>query len=240
MKHILVVDDDPNMRSLIIDFLSQHAFKVTGISGSSQLGRILSTEIVDAMVVDLNLGHEDGLEIVRKFSGISDAPIIIISGDRLDEADKVVGLELGAVDYITKPFGLREFLARVRASVRDKPTARIERHLRAYIFDGWRLSMDRRTLMKAGEEVKLTAGEFNLLVAFLNAPRQVLSRDQLLAASRVHNEEIYDRSIDVLILRLRRKIEENPSAPKFIRTERGIGYVFAADVQLEERPRPVR
>jgi two-component system OmpR family response regulator len=237
VKHILVVDDDPNMRSLITDFLSQHTFKVTGIDGSAQLARILSTEIVDLLVVDLNLGNEDGLEIVRKFSGITDAPIIIISGDRLDETDKVIGLELGASDYITKPFGLREFLARVRASIREKPAAKIERDLRAFIFGDWRLSMKRRVLVKDGVDVKLTAGEFNLLVAFLNAPRRILSREQLLAASRVHNEEIYDRSIDVLILRLRRKIEVNPSDPKFIKTERGVGYTFDANVEVDERPR---
>lgn len=237
MKHILVVDDDPNMRSLIIDFLSQHAFKVTGIAGSAELQRILSTEIVDLLLVDLNLGTEDGLAIVRKFSSISDAPIIIISGDRLDETDKVIGLELGASDYITKPFGLREFLARVRASIREKLPVKIERDLRAFVFGDWRLSLKQRVLTKGGVDVKLTAGEFNLLVAFLNSPKRILSREQLMAASRVHNEEIYDRSIDVLILRLRRKIEANPSDPKFIRTERGVGYIFDAAVALDERPR---
>lgn len=238
MKHILVVDDDPNMRSLIADYLSQHAFRVTAVSDSHQMNRVITTEIVDAIVVDLNLGHEDGLEIVRNFSTLSDAPILIISGDRLEEADKVIGLELGANDYITKPFGLREFLARIRAVLREKPTPKIERDRRAYHFRGWTLSVRLRTLKsRDGEEIKLTAGEFNLLNAFLRSPGQILSREQLLAASRVHNEEVFDRSIDVLILRLRRKLEANPSSPTLIRTERGLGYIFDADVQVEEKPR---
>ncbi|KAF5887295.1 response regulator, partial [Rhizobium sp. PEPV16] len=105
LKHVLVIDDDSSMRNLLIDYLSHHAFRVTGISGSQELPRILSTDPVDLVIVDLNLGQEDGLDIVRKLASSSDSPIIIISGDRLDEADKVVGLELGAADYITKPFG---------------------------------------------------------------------------------------------------------------------------------------
>lgn len=236
MKHVLVVDDDTNMRNLLIDYLSQYAFRVTGVSDSQQLARVIATETVDLMVVDLNLGHEDGLEIVRNFSSNSDAPIIIISGDRLEEADKVVGLELGATDYITKPFGMREFLARVRASLREKPAPKEKKDRKSYSFDGWVLSLKQRKLTYEGrEEVRLTAGEFNLLAAFLKAPRQVLSREQLLAASRVHDEEVFDRSIDVLILRLRRKLEKDASNPKLIKTERGAGYIFDADVSVDDR-----
>lgn len=241
LKHILVVDDDPDMRSLIAGYLSQHAFRVTPVSNSQQMNRVISNEIVDIIIVDLNLGHEDGLEIVRTFSTLSDAPIIIISGDRLEEADKVVGLELGADDYITKPFGLREFLARIRALLREKPAPKIERDRRAYHFDRWTLNVRSRTLAShEGEELKLTAGEFNLLTALLRSPRRVLTREQLLAASRVSDEEVFDRSIDVLILRLRRKLEEMPSMPALIKTERGIGYVFDADVTIDERPRVKR
>lgn len=236
MKHVLVVDDDTNMRNLLIDYLSQYAFRVSGVSDSQQLARVIATETVDLMVVDLNLGHEDGLEIVRNFSSNSDAPIIIISGDRLEEADKVVGLELGATDYITKPFGMREFLARVRASLREKPAPKEKKDRKSYSFDGWVLSLKQRKLTYEGrEEVRLTAGEFNLLAAFLKAPRQVLSREQLLAASRVHDEEVFDRSIDVLILRLRRKLEKDASNPKLIKTERGAGYIFDADVSVDDR-----
>jgi two-component system OmpR family response regulator len=238
LKHIIVVDDDNKLRNLLIDYLSQHAFRVTGVKDSRQLAQVLATDSVNLVVVDLNLGHEDGLEIVRNLSGKTDAPIIIISGDRLDEADKVVGLELGASDYIVKPFGLREFLARIRAALRERPVTPEKTDQRVFSFNEWVLNVKRRQLDSPEKgEVKLTAGEFNLLIAFLRSPRQILSREQLMAASRVHGEEIFDRSIDVLILRLRRKLEQHPSAPGLIRTERGVGYIFDADVQVEVRPR---
>ncbi len=238
MKHIIVVDDDSKFRALLVDYLSQHAFQVTGVKDSYQLGQLIQSEPVDLVIVDLNLGHEDGLEIVRTLSAKSDAPIIIISGDRLEETDKVVGLELGASDFVTKPFSLREFLARVRAAlrVRQVPAGRKDRKI--YTFNGWVLNVKERRLTSDGNtEVKLTLGEFNLLIAFLNSPRQVLSREQLLSASRVNDEEIFDRSIDVLILRLRRKMEVDPSNPTLIRTERGIGYIFDADATIEDRRR---
>lgn len=236
MKHVLVIDDDASMRSLLIDYLSQHAFRVTGISDSQQLARIVATDPVDLIIVDLNLGHEDGLEIVRTLTSTSDAPVIIISGDRLEEADKVVGLELGAVDYITKPFGIREFLARVRSSIRERPVVQNKKDRKSYSFGEWVLNVKLRKLVYAEtQEVKLTAGEFNLLTAFLKSPRQVLSREQLLSASRVHDEEVFDRSIDVLILRLRRKLEKDPSRPELIKTERGAGYIFDADITVNDR-----
>lgn len=223
---------------MLVDYLTQHAFRASAAKDSHQLGQILAKDPADLIVVDLNLGREDGLEIVRSHSTKSDAPIIIISGDRLDEADKVVGLELGASDYITKPFGLREFVARIRAALRVKPASIVKPDRSLYLFDDWTLNARQRQLtsVSAGE-VKLTAAEYNLLMAFLTAPKQVMSREQLLAASRVHNEEVFDRSIDVLILRLRRKLEPDPSNPKLIVTERGAGYVFDAEVTVEHRPR---
>ena len=236
MKHVLVIDDDAGIRSLLVDYLTQHAFRVTGISGSQQLAPILASDTVDAMIIDLNLGHEDGLDIVRKLSSTSSSPTIIISGDRPEEADKVIGLELGAVDYITKPFGTRELLARVRCAVRERPGPDVKKDRRIYSFGQWMLNVSLRKLVFAeSREVKLTAGEFNLLVAFLQSPKRVLSREQLLSASRVHNEEIFDRSIDVLILRLRRKLEANPSKPDLIKTERSVGYYFDADVTTTGR-----
>lgn len=235
VKHVLVIDDDAAIRNLLTDYLSQHALRVTGLSGSQDLQRVLSTDEVDLLIVDLNLGREDGLDIVRKLSSTSDCPIIIISGDRLEEADKVVGLELGAVDYITKPFGTRELLARVRSSLRERPVINAKKDKTIYGFDGWELNIKLRRLVHDGQEVKLTAGEFNLLTAFLRSPRQILSREQLLSASRVHNEEVFDRSIDVLILRLRRKLETDPSKPALIKTERGAGYLFDAEVKVMHR-----
>ena len=235
MKHILIIDDDPAIRSLLVDYFKKYAFRVSAVSDSQGMARILATEPVDLVVVDLNLGFEDGLEIVRNLSSKSDAPIIIISGDRLEEADKVVGLELGASDYITKPFGMREFLARVRSVLREKPKKNIAKDRKTYIFQNWSLSLkERRLYSTEGMDIRLTAGEFNLLVAFLEAPRQILSREQLLAASRVHDEEVYDRSIDVLILRLRRKLESDSSIPNLIKTERGVGYFFNADVTTRQ------
>ncbi|MDL2403510.1 response regulator [Rhizobium mayense] len=238
MKHIVVVDDDNKLRALLIDYLSRHAFRVTGTKSSHQLHQVFATEPVDLVIVDLNLGQEDGLEIVRTLSAKSDVPIIIISGDRHEETDKVVGLEFGASDYITKPFGLRELLARVRAVLRPRPAGANKREKKIYVFSGWTLNLKKRQVVSDSDaDIRLTAAEFNLLVAFLETPKQVLSREQLLAASRVHGEEIFDRSIDVLILRLRRKLEADASNPKLILTERGAGYLFNAHVIVEEQRR---
>jgi two-component system, OmpR family, response regulator len=233
VKHVLVIDDDAAMRHLIAEHLALHAFKVTTVADSQQMNRILTVDAVDVIVIDLNLGHEDGMEIVRNLSAKSDVPIIIISGDRIEEADKVVGLELGATDYISKPFGTREFLARVRVALRGRPNLPRTKDRRTFSFNNWTLNLKQRRLIAPnGAETKLTAGEFNLLVAFLEKPRDVLSREELLAASRVHDEEVYDRSIDVLILRLRRKLEYDPTNPQLIRTARGSGYFFDADVSV--------
>lgn len=234
MKNILIVDDDVSVRRMLGDYLSQHAFRINAVENGAQMARQLTVEAPDLVIVDMNLGQEDGLQIVRNLSAKRDIPIIIISGDRLDEDDKVTGLEVGASDYITKPFAMREFLARVRAVLRERPDRRAQSGYKVYTFDGWRVSTRNRQLRTAeGEEVKLTINEFNLLVAFLKAPRQVLSREQLLLATRVHDQEIYDRSVDVLILRLRRKLEIDASSPRFIRTERGLGYTFDTDVDTE-------
>ncbi|MGA7803264.1 winged helix-turn-helix domain-containing protein [Bradyrhizobium sp.] len=234
MKHILVVDDDEKLRALIVDYLSQHDFRVTGVGNSGQLAQVLSTDAADLIIVDRNLGCEDGLEIVRSLAGTSDAPIIIISGDRLEEADKVVGLELGACDYITKPFSLHEFLARIRAALRKTPQLQPKQDRRCYSFEAWMLDLRRRQLLHdSKQEIKLTAAELNLLLVFLREPRQILSRERLLSATCVRDDEKTDRSIDILILRLRRKLESDPSQPRLIRTERGAGYVFDAEVSVE-------
>ncbi len=238
MQHVLVADDDHAARSLISDFLAQQAFRVTAVSSSEELQNMLSMEMADAFVIDLNLKGEDALEIVQRLAALSTAPVIITSADRIEEADKVLGLELGASDYITKPFGLREFLARLKAAMRGRLVPEAGRERRAYMFGDWTLSMRQRTLTRPDlGETKLTATEFNLLVAFLNAPKQVLSRERLLAASRVHSEEVFDRSIDALVLRLRRKLETDPSNPSLIRTARGTGYILDCNVTVDERPR---
>ncbi|MDK1374123.1 MULTISPECIES: response regulator [unclassified Sinorhizobium] len=235
MRHILVVDDDPAMRAMIADYLRSQNFTVSPVADGAGMSRVLRGAAVDLIILDMKLAHEDGLELMRWLGSPPVAPIIIVTGHRRDEADRVVGLELGADDYVTKPFSLRELLARIRAILRRSEAA--GRHprgkVRGYRFSGWELDMrTRRLTSSAGETLPLTAGEFNLLVAFLRSPQQVLSREQLLAASRLHDEEVFDRSIDVQILRLRRKLEANPSEPKLIVTERGTGYLFTTPVDM--------
>ncbi len=163
--------------------------------------------------------------------------IIIVPGHARDEVDRVVGLELGADDYLTKPFNLRELLARARAVLRrthaERAAAPADGRGAKYRFAGWELNLRlRRLTSPAGDPVGLTSGELSLLAALVRSPQQVLSREQLLGATRVHDGEVYDRSIDVQILRLRRKLEADPSAPELIRTERGAGYVFSAPVEV--------
>jgi two-component system, OmpR family, response regulator len=235
-KHILAVDDDPTMRELIAGYLSNHGFRVSTAASGREVAGIIDEEIVDLVVLDLKLAEEDGLQLVNELRTRSNLPIIVITGHWRDEVDRIVGLELGADDYLTKPFSLRELLARVRAVLRraevDHAAPPVDSKGTRYRFAGWELSLrTRRLTSPSGASVGLTIGEFSLLTAFLRAPQQVLSREQLLAATRVHDEEVYDRSIDVQILRLRRKLEVDPSAPELIRTERGVGYVFAAPVQ---------
>jgi two-component system, OmpR family, response regulator len=237
MRHVLVVDDDPSMRDVIGNYLESQNFQVSAVSDGRGMTRVLADKAVDLIILDLKLTNEDGLDLMRGLGDRSDVPIILVTGHRRDETDRVVGLELGADDYLTKPFGLRELLARVRAVLRRSEAA--ERRSRndtkriRYRFAGWELNMRTRALTApTGKTGALTAGEFNLLTAFLRSPQQILSREQLLAASRVHDEEVFDRSVDIQILRLRRKLEANPSEPQLIRTERGAGYIFAAAVEI--------
>jgi DNA-binding response OmpR family regulator len=236
VKHVLVVDDDAAMRDLIGNYLETEGFQVSTVADGKAMARVLAEKSVDLIILDLKLSGEDGLALMRA-RGSVDIPIIVVTGHRRDEADRVIGLELGADDYVTKPFSLRELLARVRAVLRrmESGQRRSREHEKKarYCFAGWELEMRARKLKSpAGEVVPLTAGEFNLLTAFLQSPNHVLSREQLLAASRVHDEEVFDRSIDVQILRLRRKLEPNPSEPALIRTERGAGYIFAVSVEV--------
>jgi DNA-binding response OmpR family regulator len=195
----------------------------------------MGRETIDLVILDLKLPGEDGMQIARRLREGSGIPIIMLTG-RKDEADRVMGLELGADDYLTKPFSPRELLARIRALLRraraQETVADGLARIRAYRFAGWELSVRlRRLKTPRGETVALTNNEFNLLAVFLAAPQRVLSREQLLDLSRLHNDEVYDRSIDVQVGRLRKKIEAGGSKEKLIRTERGAGYVFTASVE---------
>jgi two-component system OmpR family response regulator len=232
---IFIVEDDPVMLRMVGDYLEQHNMRAVSASGRQEMVHHFAATEPDLVVLDLRLGHEDGFDLLREIRSRSDVPIIITTGDRRDEIDRVVGLELGADDYVTKPFSLRELLARIRAVLRrreaGRAVSRLDSERGRWKFGGWQL--DRRTRRLAdpnGTEVVLTKGEYALLTAFLDAPQRPLSREHLLQATRVH-EDIFDRSIDVQILRLRRKLETDPSTPSMIRTERGIGYVFALPVE---------
>jgi two-component system, OmpR family, response regulator len=232
---VLVVDDDPTLQTMILDYFVDNNIQTRLASGREQMLSQLSAQEVDVVILDLRLGLEDGLDALRELRSRFDVPVIIVTGHRRDEIDRVVGLELGADDYVTKPFNLRELLARVRAiirrldRVRSAPTRETERG--GYRFSGWQLNLRTRRLTDPnGAEVALTKGEYALLVAFLDAPQRPLSREHLLQATRVH-EDVFDRSIDVQILRLRRRLEQDPSTPQIIQTERGVGYVFARQVE---------
>jgi DNA-binding response OmpR family regulator len=234
--HVLAVDDDPGVRQLVADYLSQNDLRVTTVATGKELTAVMASETIDLVVLDVRLQGEDGMQIARKLREQSGIPILMLTG-RAEEADRVMGLELGADDYLTKPFSPRELLARIRALLRraqaQATVAEAIGKARAYRFGGWELSIGLRKLKSPqGEAVTLTNGEFSLLAAFLSAPQRILTRDQLLELSRLHNAEVYDRSIDVQILRLRRKIEADPSHPQFIVTERGAGYVFNGAVEI--------
>ena len=232
---IFIVEDDPIMKQMVGDYLEQHNMRVVSASGRQEMVQHFAAGEPDLIILDLRLGQEEGFDLLREIRSRSDVPVIITTGDRRDEIDRVVGLELGADDYITKPFSLRELLARIRAVLRRQEAGRAasqrDPERSRCKFGGWQL--DRRTRRLAdpdGTPVALTKGEYALLIAFLDAPQRPLSREHLLQATRVH-EDVFDRSIDVQILRLRRRLESDPSAPSIIRTERGVGYVFALPVE---------
>ena len=234
--HVLAVDRDPMVRKAIADYLREGDIRVTTQADSSALDDVLTRERIDLLILELKLPGEDGVRVVSRLRETFDLPIIVLTG-RDEIADRVMSLETGADDYMTKPFSLRELLARIRALLRRSQAREVQMgasaKVRAYRFDGWELNVGRRRLTTPqGDKIALTNGEFNLLVAFLSAPQRVLSRDQLLDLSRVHSAEVYDRAIDVQILRLRRKIQSDTAQTRLIQTERSAGYIFTAPVQV--------
>src|SRR3954469_19371568 len=199
LPHVLVVDDDPTIRELVSDYLGKNELRVTAVADGRSMQEVLADQVVDLVVLDLKLRGEDGMALARRLRDDSEIPILMLTG-RAEEADRVMGLELGADDYLTKPFSTRELLARIRTILRRANTqatvADAIAAVRAYRFSGWELNIGLRKLKSPkGSAVDLTNGEFRILTAFLSAPQRVLSRDQLLELSRVHSAEVYDRSI---------------------------------------------
>jgi DNA-binding response OmpR family regulator len=239
-KRILAIDDDAVIRGLVREYLGENGFEVLLGANGEDMHRILARESVDLVLLDVKLPGEDGFSLARALRSSSNLPIIMLTGQG-QEIDKVAGLELGADDYLTKPFSPRELLARIRAVLRRRepapaadgraPPPAARRDVRAFRFSGWELTLGTRRLAAPdGRTIGLTNSEFALLATFLRAPRAILSRDQLLEGSRLH-ADIFDRSIDVQILRLRRKVEADPNEPKLIVTRRGAGYLLDSEVE---------
>jgi two-component system, OmpR family, response regulator len=235
VPHVLVVDDDPSIRQMLVDFLGDYDYKVSAAASGAEMAQILTSSSIDLLILDVRLPDEDGIQIARRLREQSDLAIIVITGRR-DEADRVMALELGADDYLTKPFSPRELLARARALLRRSKMSgtapKAQAGARGYRFAGWELNVGLRKLTSPeGEAVRLSNGEHNLLTAFLQSPQRVLTRAQLLELSRLHDDEVYDRSIDVQVGRLRRKLERE-DGQTLIRTDRGVGYTFVATVEI--------
>ena len=233
--HILVVDDDPAIRDLLVEYLGANELRVTAVASGREMLALLDREVIDLVVLDLKLPGEDGIQLTRVLRERGTLPVLLLTGKN-EEADRVMGLELGADDYVTKPFSPRELLARLRAVLRRYQAQGLQpghdATRRAYRFAGWEFNLrTRRLVSPQGESIELSNGEFSLLAALCTAPRRVLSRDQLLTMSRLHEAEVYERTIDVQVLRLRRKIEADPSNPQIIVTQRGAGYLFDTVVE---------
>ena len=233
--HVLVIDDDPSIRDLVVEYLGSNDMRVSACASGREMFELFDRESIDLVLLDLKLPGEDGMQLARQLRERATVPIILLTG-RSEEADRVMGLELGADDYVTKPFSPRELLARVRAVLRryqvQATLPERDNTRRAFRFAGWELNLRTRRLSSpANVAVDLSNGEFSLLSALCRAPQRVLTRDQLLSMSRLHEAEVYDRTIDVQIRRLRLKIEADPSEPVLIVTERGSGYRLASSVE---------
>jgi two-component system OmpR family response regulator len=233
--HILVIDDDADVRELVEEYLGKNEMRVSAGASGAELFELLDREAIDLVLLDLKLPGEDGMQLARALRERATVPIVLLTA-RNEEADRVMGLELGADDYVTKPFSPRELLARVRAVLRryqvQATLPERDNLRRAFRFSGWELNLrTRRLTSPTGAQVELSNGEFSLLSAMCRSPRRILTRDQLLSMSRLHEAEVYDRTVDVQIRRLRLKIEADSNRPALIMTERGAGYMLASEVE---------
>lgn len=236
LHHLVLVDDEADVRTVLEDALTLEGFRVTALRNGRELLALVAEEHIDLLILDLRLENENGLRLAQQVRDQSPVPIMMLTG-KGDETDRILGLEIAADDFLMKPFNLRELIARVRAMLRRStqlsrtPRRMPDEQEQGLMFDGWQLNLTQRSLSDPwGQRVELTFGEFNLLTVLLQSPNRVLSRDLLLERTHGSQTESFDRTIDVLVLRLRRKIEANPKAPQYIQTERGIGYRFNATV----------
>jgi two-component system, OmpR family, response regulator len=234
-QHILVVDDDKELRALLSEFLARSGYRMSVAQNGAAMMQVLGAARIDLVILDIMMPGEDGLSLCRRLRVAGTMPIIMLTAMG-DETDRVVGLEMGADDYLAKPFSTRELLARIRAVLRRSAMpapASASGTGRVFEFAGWRLDVTRRQLRSpVGALVDLRAAEFDLLVALVERSTQVLTRDQLLELVRGRAPTAFDRSIDVHVSRLRHRVEVDPKDPKLIKTVRTGGYVFAAPVAL--------
>ena len=234
---VVVVDDEPELRAILCDYLGRHGFSVRAVASGDELDASLATEDADLLILDIAIPDEDGLSITRRIRAGSTVPILVLTA-AADVVDRIVGLEVGADDYVTKPFDLRELRARIRALLRrsGRPalagTAAEQTGVRLVQFGRVKLDVDARQLLQDdGEVVALTSMEFDLLNAFAQNPNRVLTRDRLLDLAHHRDSQPYDRSIDIRIARLRRKIEPDPGKPQVIKTIHGTGYMYVRPKQ---------
>ncbi len=232
-EHILVVDDDDALRNLLQRYLSQNGYRVTTVHDGRAMDAALAQTPVDLLILDLMLPGEDGLSLARRISLTRTLPILMLSA-RGEDVDRIVGLEMGADDYLAKPFNPRELLARVRALLRRKQQESTPRESQApseqlFLIGPYQFDLQRHTLSRGGEVLQLTAGEVSLLEVFVRQPGKVLSRDELHQRLRGFEQAPFDRSIDVRVTRLRRKLEPDPAKPIYLRTVWGKGYLFTPD-----------
>jgi two-component system OmpR family response regulator len=231
--HLLIVDDDRGIRDLVSQFLTRHGYRCSTAKNGQEMRDSITAGRIDLVILDLMLPGEDGLSLCRWLRRDSQLPIIMLTAMG-EETDRIIGLEMGADDYLPKPFNPRELLARIKAVMRrtGRPQASEGAPSRTLTFEGWRLDLSRRQLNTPdGALVELSAGEFDLLVALAERPQRVLTRDQLIDLARGRAATPFDRSVDVQISRLRRKMEADPKNPTLIKTVRSGGYIFSAVVE---------
>lgn len=229
---ILIVDDDDDIRSLLMGFLTEEGFVAIGASDASSMDTAMLRDRPDLVILDLMLPGEDGLSICRRLRSSSSTPVIMLTA-RSAEVDRIVGLEIGADDYVTKPFSKRELLARIRSVLRRGEVARINPPQALFRFNQYVVDVNARKISdQSGAEITLTSAEFDLLVCFVQSPQRVLSRDQLLDKVHGRSADAFDRSIDTLVSRLRKKIEIGNDRERLIATIRNHGYLFTPIVQV--------